>query len=60
MANMSYCRFENTLSDFTDCLDALRSEGLKDLSPYELRAAKSLYSRAKEFVEVYEEITELD
>lgn len=60
MANMSYCRFENTLSDFTDCLNALQSEGLKDLSSYELRTAKSLYSRAKEYVEVYEEITELD
>jgi len=24
MANMSYCRFENTRKDLDDCLDALR------------------------------------
>ena len=24
MANMSYCRFQNTLSDFNDCLYAIQ------------------------------------
>ena len=24
MANMSYCRFENTLSDLRDCLEAFK------------------------------------
>lgn len=24
MANMSYCRFENTASDLDDCIDAMR------------------------------------
>lgn len=23
MANMSYCRFQNTMTDFRDCVDAL-------------------------------------
>lgn len=27
MANMSYCRFENTFADFEDCLDTLRNYG---------------------------------
>lgn len=26
MANMSYCRFQNTRQDMEDCLDALRNE----------------------------------
>ena len=25
MSNMSYCRFQNTAPDFTDCVDNLRS-----------------------------------
>lgn len=27
MANMSYCRFENTYKDLQDCLEALENEG---------------------------------
>jgi|SaaInlStandDraft_5_1057022.scaffolds.fasta_scaffold371012_2 hypothetical protein len=27
MANMSYCRFENTLTDLDDCYDALYEAG---------------------------------
>jgi len=26
MANMSYCRFQNTLLDLEDCLEALQEE----------------------------------
>jgi len=37
MANMSYCRFQNTLCDFEDCLDALDSG--KAMSDDEQRAA---------------------
>lgn len=51
MANMSYCRFKNTLSDFRDCLynlDSIESES-------EERAARSLYHAAKEYVERYEQ-----
>jgi len=45
MTNMSYCRFQNTLTDFNDCKDAF--EGLIDgegepLSREELRAATQL------------------
>jgi hypothetical protein len=40
MSNMGYCRFQNTLSDLRDCLEAL--EDAKPLSPEEFRAAVSL------------------
>lgn len=45
MSNMSYCRFENTLRDLSDCQNAL--EGLfageqGKLSDEELRHAKAL------------------
>lgn len=49
MSNMSYCRFENTLSDFKDCLGAI--EGLDGgeeppLSRDEARAAVDLIMNA--------------
>tara|TARA_B100001939_G_scaffold219106_1_gene188585 strand:- start:94 stop:297 length:204 start_codon:yes stop_codon:yes gene_type:complete len=39
MGNMSYCRFENTLADMQDCLNALQN-GLdaEELSEYEIDA----------------------
>ena len=36
MANMSYCRFENTLADLQDCEQALAEN--ENLSPMEARA----------------------
>ena len=30
MANMSYCRFENTVSDLADCADAFNEMELRD------------------------------
>ena len=38
MTNMSYCRFENTLLNLTDCYDHLDD----DLSPEEEEAKKKL------------------
>ena len=38
MANMGYCRFQNTRSDMEDCLDALREE--KPLSRDEANAGR--------------------
>ena len=32
MANMSYCRFQNTSMDLADCLDALENHWDLDLS----------------------------
>jgi len=53
MANMSYCRFRNTLQDFEDCFDFLRNGGEK-LSYEELRAAINLIRRAEDLVEMFE------
>lgn len=44
MANMSYCRFSNTLADLRDCQEALSNmdDFKKELSGEEARAAKKL------------------
>ena len=41
MANMGYCRFQNTRSDMEDCLDALREEKL--LSHDEANAGRWMF-----------------
>lgn len=53
MANMSYCRFENTLSDFVDCLDALEDMDLGEihrLSKTEEHAAHQLLDKCVDIV----------
>jgi hypothetical protein len=57
MANMSYCRFRNTLSDFEDCVELLENEG-KNLSSDEQRAAFRLIGRAIELAEMFEDMDE--
>ena len=44
MSNMSYCRFQNTLRNLKDCLDALCDidGNLSELSKEEARAADNL------------------
>ena len=45
MPNMSYCRFQNTLSDLQDCLDWLNGDTEDDdseLSPSESKAKERL------------------
>jgi len=41
MANMSYCRFQNTLLDLNACRSALENAEVSD-SKEEMRAAKTL------------------
>jgi hypothetical protein len=48
MANMSYCRFENTLSDLRDCEEHLFDE---DLSQDEDRARRRLVELCREIAE---------
>lgn len=52
MANMSYCRFQNTLIDLRDCYYNLDDE---DLSPEEENAKQQLISLCKDIVEFYDE-----
>lgn len=61
MANMSYCRFNNTKMDLDDCLDALR-EGAT-LSNEEFRKCKQMFKNIISFLEdegVIEDDGELD
>ena len=51
MSNMSYCRFENTLSDLRDCYDNMRDPD--DLSKEEKRARKDMIDLCKDIVAEY-------
>jgi len=50
---MSYCRFENTVRDIRDCINAIQDAECDELSSYEIRALK-------EFKEMGDEIKSLD
>jgi hypothetical protein len=53
MPNMSYCRFENTVSDLRDCVDAME-EGGPD-GEEEIRAAKRMKDLCKRYLAAYKE-----
>ena len=42
MANMSYCKFQNTLSDLLDCEEALNTVDWDDISPEEKKAVREI------------------
>lgn len=59
MANMSYCRFRNTLSDLVDCkeaLEALEKSPSEDteLRDEELNAAKQLVSECLNILDLFD------
>ena len=54
MANMSYCRFENTLRDLRDCWKNIDDE----LSESEERARKSLIKLCKQVADYAEDENE--
>lgn len=49
MANMSYCRFENTYSDLRDCDEHMGD----DLSPDEAKYRKRIIELCKRIVDCY-------
>lgn len=53
--NMSYCRFENTLTALRECDDALAEscDPFSELSDEEKRAAKKLFKLCREIAENY-------
>jgi hypothetical protein len=53
MPNMSYCRFENTVIDIKDCINAIEDGECDELSSYEINALK-------EFKELGDKINSLD
>ena len=58
MANMSYCRFENTASDLQDCVYAIQDGDINGLSSFEIRGAKSLLELARELIDLEDELLE--
>lgn len=56
MANMSYCRFQNTSQDLRDCVnemeDAYNLQDM-DLSADEARAQKHMYELCERFIESF-------
>jgi len=57
MANMSYCRFENTLSDLRDCYDNMDRD---DLSQSEFYMRRHMIELCKSIVDEYEDILDQD
>jgi len=56
MANMSYCRFENTYRDLQDCYNDLCEDCEKELSSdYEERARKNLLELCQQIAEEFGE-----
>ena len=55
MANMSYCRFQNTYRDLQDCLNAMNNNGADTLSDDELTAARMMLQLCEDFVHCYED-----
>ena len=60
MANMSYCRFENTNSDLADCVKAL--EGViydqEEISKREWLFARSMKEWCERYLEVFDDLDE--
>ena len=59
MANMSYCRFENTARDLGDCVDALNNREIDELSSYEVTGLRDLLDSAQEIIYMEEYIKEV-
>jgi len=64
MANMSYCRFQNTVMDMQDCFNAMDeavdlNESM-DLSSDEQRAFQRMYNLLTEMVSMMEQVTEME
>jgi hypothetical protein len=51
MANMSYCRFENTLADLKDCYEHINDELDEEVNPEEVYARETLISLCKRITE---------
>jgi len=55
MANMSYCRFQNTYRDLQDCMYAMNNNGADTLSDDELIAARMMLQLCEDFVHCHED-----
>ena len=61
MPSMSYCKFENTSIELTQCVDAMENandiEDL-DLSSYEQDAFREMYTLCKAYINEFDRIEE--
>ena len=64
MANMSYCRFQNTLMDMQDCFnimdEAVDLNEPLDLSDDEQRAFQRMYDMMSDMINIMEQATEIE
>lgn len=62
MANMSYCRFRNTLMDLQDCFQSLNGEfdyeSIEELSRDELQSAISMMALCEEMKQFEDALNE--
>lgn len=66
MANMSYCRFRNTLADLKDCINTLENcteyrgvyvdEDFDEISQEELRACKAMRDQCEAYIKAFDEL----
>lgn len=60
MANMGYCRFENTYKDLEECRDVLDENGFGYLSESERQYADLLYESARDYIRIFEMTAGID
>ena len=51
MANMSYCRFENTARDLADCVSAVNRGEINELNEYEIEGLIDIISLCNDMLE---------
>ena len=51
MANMSYCRFNNTAQDLGDCLDAIENNEIHDLGDCEYEGIRVILDYCEAILE---------
>ena len=56
MPNMSYCRFQNTVTDMQDCINAIEYRETDELSSYEVNALSKFINLAREITNLEPEI----
>lgn len=54
MANMNYCRFENTYNDLDECFEALGEESIDELSDSERKYALKMIRLCASVIEDFE------
>ena len=59
MPNMSYCRFENTVMDIRDCINAIEEGDTDELSSYEVNALSSFLDLARKITNLEYDIEEI-